>query len=723
MKVAVIYNHPDIKDSDVINVFGMRTKERYSLEMVEKVAAALEQGGHNVRIIEGNRSVIDELQQFMPGVVKGERPGMVFNMAYGIQGQSRYTHIPSLLEMLGIPYVGSGPAGHAIALDKVMTKIVFQRNNLPTPPFWVFSSPDEDMRDVHYPVIIKPRMEAVSFGLKVVDDAAALRQAVTAVTQEFEQQALVESFIPGREFAVALLGNGANIETLPIIEIDLEGDPNAIQTVDDKMQRPRRKICPADLPEQTAEAMRSLARGAFNALGLFDFARVDFRMDQQGGLHLLEINSMASLNLSGSFVQSAQVADMEFDALVNRILDHAAIRYFGESYQRAQEDVKKAGKVAEPLHIRVRSYIRSHISDTLDSTRQMVSIQSHVHNVEGVNTLGNWISARFRRLDFHRQVFPQTEVGHNLYFSNHIEAHKQILLLGHMDTAADFQTYVPFYEDRGRIYGTGVAESKGGIAVILTALQALRFARVLRNIPCGVLLTSDDALGGRLSKNIISALAQNSRCVIGTKFGDLQGGLVTSCSGTILYRIEISNLKNGVAVSGANVIEWIAQSSLSWQKLSVPEDGIEVRITNLTARTNPGLNSDHAAVDLDVRFRHKDQLGGLDARIRKIASKVPNGELQTRIRAGECRSPIMDSEANQAFFSRIQSLAEKLEIHVDPVHRSSSSDICHVPESIPVLGSFGPLGGHTSTGQEYIVRDSLIDRAALLALTVADCAR
>ncbi len=721
MKVAVIYNHPEIKDSDVINVFGMRTKERYSLEMVEKVASALEQGGHNVRIIEGNRDVIDELQQFMPKVVKGDRPGMVFNMAYGIQGQSRYTHIPSLLEMLGIPYIGSGPSGHAIALDKVMTKIVFQRHNLPTPPFWVFSSPDQEMKDVQYPVIIKPRMEAVSFGLRVVHNAADLCQAVTAITQEFEQQALVESFIPGREFAVALLGNGSNLEALPIIEIDLEGDPDAIQTVDDKLQRPRRKICPADLPEPTADNLRSLARGAFNALGLFDFARVDFRMDKEGGLHLLEINSMASLNLTGSFVQSARVAGMDFDALVNRILDHAAIRYFGESFQRAQENEKKAGKGAEPLHIRVRSYIRSHISDTLDNTRQMVSIESHAHNVEGVNTLGNWISTRFRRLDFHRQVFPQTEAGHLLYFTNHIEVNRQILLLGHMDPAADFQTFVPFYEDRGRIYGTGVAESKGGIAVILAALQALRFGRVLRNIPCGVLLTSDDSLGGRFSKNIIAALAQNSRCVIGTKFGDLQGGLVTSCSGTVPFRIEISNLKNGIAATGADVIDWIAQSSLAWQRLSSLEDGIEVRITNLTARTNPGLSSDHAAVDLDVRFRHKDQLDDLDLRIRKIASKVPNGELQVRVRAGECRQPVLSSEANQAFFSRVKDLAEKLEIRVDPVHRSSSSDICHVPAPIPVLGGFGPLGGHTSTGQEYIVRDSLIDRAALLALTIAEC--
>jgi len=113
MKVAVIFNKEEISDADVIYRFGMPTKERYKPHTIEMVASALERGGHNVRIIEGNKFVIEDLQNFMPRVVSGERLGMIFNMAYGIQGQSRYTHIPAMLEMLGLPYVGSAPAAHA----------------------------------------------------------------------------------------------------------------------------------------------------------------------------------------------------------------------------------------------------------------------------------------------------------------------------------------------------------------------------------------------------------------------------------------------------------------------------------------------------------------------------------------------------------------------------------------------------------------------------------
>jgi len=144
MKVAIIYN----KDSTgVINQFGMQNKEKYNPKTVKLVAESLEKEGHNVRIAEGNMYLIEKLQEFMPRVIEGERMGMVFNMAYGIQGESRYTHLPAMLEMLGIPYVGSGPEGHSLALDKVITKIIMQKHGIPTPNFWVYSTGDEDMNE------------------------------------------------------------------------------------------------------------------------------------------------------------------------------------------------------------------------------------------------------------------------------------------------------------------------------------------------------------------------------------------------------------------------------------------------------------------------------------------------------------------------------------------------------------------------------------------------
>ncbi len=141
MKVALVYNDQRIRPEDVINVSGMPNNEHYSPEAVEVVARALEKGGHTIKSIKAGINLAGELREFMPKAAEGENPGMVFNMAYGMQGRNRYTHVPAMMEMLGIPYTGSGPAGHAIAQDKAMAKIVLQRNNMPTPAFGSLKHP------------------------------------------------------------------------------------------------------------------------------------------------------------------------------------------------------------------------------------------------------------------------------------------------------------------------------------------------------------------------------------------------------------------------------------------------------------------------------------------------------------------------------------------------------------------------------------------------------
>lgn len=720
MKIAVIFNKEEIKDSDVINLFGMPTKERYQREIIERVASALESGGHNVRVIEGNMHVINELQNFMPKVVQGERSGMIFNMAYGIQGQSRYTHIPAMLEMLGIPYVGSSPGAHAIALDKVMSKIVFLRNQLPTPAFRIFSRPDEDFTGIRFPVIVKPKMEAVSIGLRVVREEKDLKEAIDFIIKEFQQQALVEEFIPGREFAVALLGNGPTLETLPIVEIDFGGDTFAIQTLEDKMQHPRGKICPANIPGEAADQLCQLSINAFNALGLFDFARVDFRMDSNGQFYILEINSMASLNPTGSFVYAGQVAGLGFNELVNRMFDEAAIRYFGKSYLLDADSLpEKSVKKSEPLHIRVRSYLRSHLSTTLDYLESMVAVSSNVYDIEGVNELGNWISTRFQPIGFQRQVFPQAEVGNIFYFTNHFQERNDILLLGHLDTVHNHQNFIPFRGEQGRVYGSGVTEGKGGIAVIMAALQALRFARAIKNIRCGILLTPDDTINSRFSKDYISRYVRRSRYAIGTKCGSINGGIVVSCVGTHQYQVDLNMSRNGKMKPIPDIITSISKKVSAWQKLSSSEHGVEVIINSLKAERNPVRGSDYASVLITLHYVERNQIHQLDTQIRKIAEKdTASSGLQSRIRVVGARPPVSGTSLNQNFFEDISKLAELLEVKVEPIHRHISSDICHVPENVPVLGGLGPIADNADFPEGYILRDSLIDRSALVALTI-----
>jgi D-alanine-D-alanine ligase len=724
MRVAVIYNKKAINPDDVINIFGAPNKETYNPKTVELVAAALEQGGHNVRIVEGKIDVAEELQNFMPRVIAGERPGMVFNMAYGIQGQSRYTHLPAMLEMLGVPYVGSGPQAHAVALDKIMTKIVLRQNGLPTPEFWFFSSPDEDMASVTYPVIVKPKMEAVSMGMRVVDNIDDLRDAVREVVENYRQQALVERFIAGREFAVGLLGNGADVEVLPGVEFEL-GDPNAIQSHNDKMKAPVEKVCPPNVGPELSREMTRLARESFRALGISDFARIDLRMDSDGNLYILELNSMASLGQTGSYVHAARTAGYTFETLVNRMLDVAAVRYFGRRDPEASEKIEPrvVSEEAQPLRVQLRSYLRSNLTTMIDYLDEMVRTNSYVHNTEGVNSLGNWVSARLTRLGLSRQVYPQTEVGNLLYLTNHEDTQNDILLLGHLDTFYNYQDHVPFREQRGMCYGSGVAESKGGLAIMIAALQALRFARRLRRVRCGVLLITDDTLGGRYSRKLVAELSAQSRCVVGLKHGGKAGGIVTSCGGRMDFHIEMANIKDPDTLKAENIVTTVAQKILAWQKLSSDEEGTIVNPTRIEARSLYGIAPDFASVLLDAHFREKERGDTLEEEIRKIARRGAAGKLQVRVRKGVYRPPMPERESTREFFERVARIAERLETRTASIYRTISSAACYVPDNIPVLEGLGPAGGHSRSPNEFVFRDSLIDRATLLALIIRESSR
>ena len=268
---------------------------------------------------------------FMPQVLQGERPGMVFNVSYGLQGQARYTHVPSILEMVGIPYVASGPLGHSLALDKVVTKMVLRQRNIPTPDFAVLDTPQAELpADLSYPMIVKPRSEAVSFGLAVVQDEEDLRRAAGIIFNEFRQPVLAEQYIEGREINVGLLGNDP-VEAFAPVLLDF-GEGPQIYTYEDKTRssgREIRPVCPAPIGDELTDEAKDIAIRTFNALGLYDCARIDMRLDKDDRLFVLEANSLPSLGEHGSYLVGAAYAGLDFTDFVNRLVDIASARYFG----------------------------------------------------------------------------------------------------------------------------------------------------------------------------------------------------------------------------------------------------------------------------------------------------------------------------------------------------------------------------------------------------------
>lgn len=330
MKIAVVHNG---NHQGIISRFGQPCPEKYSLKHVNMVADSLRAKGHEVLIVEGDKTMLATLERFLPPAADTLAPtGMVFNMAYGIQGDARYTHVPAALEMAGIPYTGSTPLGHALALDKVVTKVLMMAAGVPTPAFRVMLSPSDSDAGLNYPLVVKPRHESTSYGLQLVHDRTQLDAAVAAIVEKYRQSALVEEYIDGREVAIGLLGNHDAMEFLPPVELDFGKRELRIVTWDDKYHKRAdepKKVCPAPIDDKLRHALNEMALGTFEATHLRDYARVDIRIDPQGRPFVLEINSMASLGDGGSYMTAAKTLGYDFATLVERIVNVTHRRYFG----------------------------------------------------------------------------------------------------------------------------------------------------------------------------------------------------------------------------------------------------------------------------------------------------------------------------------------------------------------------------------------------------------
>lgn len=333
MRVAVVWNN---EYSGVINWFGRSRPEEYrrvSVEstVIETIVAALQDGGHATQLCEGDKGLFATLEQFMPPDSQARPSGMVFNMAGGIQGEYRCTHVPAMLEMAGIPYTGSSPLGHGLTIDKVITKNLLRECGVPTPNFRVMRHGSESTGDLRFPVVVKPRHEYLSLGLQLVHEPTRLKQAVEAIVTQYAQDALVEEYIEGRELCVALLGN-EELEAFPLVEHDFGDRQARLITWEDKrhiagLEPP--KICPAQVGSELETVLRNISVATFRACMCRDYARVDLRINRSGQPFVLEINPDPSLDMRASYFMGARTAGYSFSGLINRILDVAHRRYFG----------------------------------------------------------------------------------------------------------------------------------------------------------------------------------------------------------------------------------------------------------------------------------------------------------------------------------------------------------------------------------------------------------
>jgi D-alanine-D-alanine ligase len=319
-----------------------------SIETVQAIEDALLAGGHQVILLEADETLLDTIRQVDPDIC--------FNIAEGLRGDSRESQVPALLEMLGIPYAGSKVLTHALSLDKAAAKHVWHDLGLPTPPFQVFRRGDESLNgQLTFPLFVKPVREGTGMGINghsVVHNEAELREQVRWVVQTYRQPALVEGYLPGREFTMGLIGNTLapgehrwnglyderGFHLFPILEIDTTvGAVQGLYNTEAKSYYPGeesapRYLCPADIPLALEVELKRLAIAAFEAIGALDVSRVDFRLGADGQPYLLEINTLPGMNpMVSDLCIVARTEGMHYTDLINEILNLAAERYTQES--------------------------------------------------------------------------------------------------------------------------------------------------------------------------------------------------------------------------------------------------------------------------------------------------------------------------------------------------------------------------------------------------------
>ncbi|UCF39930.1 MAG: D-alanine--D-alanine ligase [Gemmatimonadota bacterium] len=273
-----------------------------------------------------------------PTRLRDARVDFLFNMAEGVSGPSRESHVPAIAEFFGIPYLGSDPLTLALALHKGRAKETFVQRGVPTPGFLLIET-EADVASLNgamrYPLFLKPVWEGSSKGIGEANHAPTLevaRERSRELLATYRQPVLAESYLPGDEFTAAILGNGSDAEVLPLIRYRFGALPDGalpIMGYEAKWlwDQPDSSLdvleCPAQVPDGLADRIRATALAAYHALGCRDWSRVDLRLDADGLPYVLEVNPLPGVmpdpGAHSCFPCAASVAGMSYDELIQAV--------------------------------------------------------------------------------------------------------------------------------------------------------------------------------------------------------------------------------------------------------------------------------------------------------------------------------------------------------------------------------------------------------------------
>jgi D-alanine-D-alanine ligase len=301
---------------------GSSLERQISLRSAARVEDALEELGHEVLPIDVGADLVKRLRETDPDVA--------FVALHGRGGEDGT--VQEILEIVGVPYTGSGVLACIRTMDKVLTKHLLLREGLPTPDFFAFNEtafrafgaaealPAIEER-LGFPLVVKPAAQGSALGIRFARSPSDVPEALISAFS-YDDKVLLERYVEGRELAVGLLEQEGGVQALPIVE----ALPKEEYFFDFEARYEIGKtdyVCPADLPREVAERAQQVAVSTYRLLGCYGFARVDMILSDDDELHVLEAQAIPGLTETSLLPQAAEAAGMSFEQLVGRIVELA----------------------------------------------------------------------------------------------------------------------------------------------------------------------------------------------------------------------------------------------------------------------------------------------------------------------------------------------------------------------------------------------------------------
>jgi glutamate carboxypeptidase len=380
------------------------------------------------------------------------------------------------------------------------------------------------------------------------------------------------------------------------------------------------------------------------------------------------------------------------------------------------------------LQDKIASFLQTREADMFALLEKLVRIQSGSYNKKGVDRMATTVSEMFADMNVSFEFIRQQLFGNHLIVRSKAcsSMDTQMMFVGHMDTVFPADTEFNWYKaDEKKSYGPGVIDMKGGLVVGIFALKALDRLGLLDKIPITFLLNSDEEIGSRSSVEHIQKEANQSAFAFVLEAGGLNNKIVTGRKGNLSVEIQISGEAGHAAFAAENkasAILEMAHKIIEFEALNNFEKGITINVGKVEGGIGPNTVPELSTALIDFRYIHPGDLAYLERQVAAICDKmiVPGTECRVEFLTG--RPPMQQSTGNRKLFQLFETVSTQLGTTIREEFRFGVSDANFIADlNVPVLDGLGPIGLKDHSRDEYMIKESLLQRAILLACGAIAC--